>query len=255
MSPSARRIVRSAMVISPSLFRTINAARALAREIMRQPHDRDFEAIPLLNLPPGALFLDIGANGGQAAQSIFSVMSGARIISFEPNPLHWASLDRIRRRFPTFSYFGCALSDAEVSTYLYWPKYNGCQFTPLASLDEGTARRWLNSSTLVAFDPSKLELERVPIAAKTLDSFRLAPHFIKIDVEGATHRVLAGGLATIRSNRPVLLIEAGGPGDPTDELLSNLGYTPFSYLYKARRLVRGTYGTVNTFFIPDASLG
>lgn len=44
----------------------------------------------------------------------------------------------------------------------------------------------------------------------TLDSLGLAPDFIKMDVEGMEHFVLRGGEQTIRTHRPVIMLEENG---------------------------------------------
>ena len=44
----------------------------------------------------------------------------------------------------------------------------------------------------------------------TLDSLKLAPDFIKIDVEGLEYDVLLGGEQTIQNYRPVIMVEENG---------------------------------------------
>lgn len=44
----------------------------------------------------------------------------------------------------------------------------------------------------------------------TLDSLGLAPDFLKLDVEGMEHAALLGGEQTIRTHRPVIMLEENG---------------------------------------------
>jgi FkbM family methyltransferase len=45
------------------------------------------------------------------------------------------------------------------------------------------------------------------VALASLDTYRLEPGFIKIDVEGCEVAVLRGGAGTIRTHKPIMLIE------------------------------------------------
>jgi FkbM family methyltransferase len=163
------------------------------------------------------------------------------------------NLSRIAKAFPNYSFCTCALSESTGRTYLYWPEYNGCEFTSLASLNEQAARDWLSSETLYGFDPSKLMIRSLEIETRTLDSFDLEPYFIKIDVEGMAHGVLLGGLQTIKKTRPILLIEDVKRGDNVDRLLAELNYAVFSYRPRERVFMREEYGSLNSFFFPKES--
>src|SRR5690606_24948980 len=44
----------------------------------------------------------------------------------------------------------------------------------------------------------------------TLDSLNLAPDFIKLDVEGMEWHALKGGEHTIRTHRPIIMLEENG---------------------------------------------
>lgn len=64
------------------------------------------------------------------------------------------------------------------------------------------------------------------VKIEPLDSFKIARiDFIKIDVEGYEERVLEGARETLRSNRPVIMIEIFDDNySRVDGLLSSLGY-------------------------------
>ena len=70
------------------------------------------------------------------------------------------------------------------------------------------------------------------VEVKTLDSFNLAPDFIKIDTEGFEYFVILGGENTIRTHKPVMIVEQkpgkgksfGLPDTAAVELLKKWGY-------------------------------
>lgn len=250
MNGNVRRLVRSILVFFPRGFAAARIIKTRLQQIVRRPHDSDFRALDAFELPPGALILDIGANNGQAARSIFSVLPFSRVVSFEPNPMHWAALAELKGANRNYSYFDCALAEAESSMWLYWPVYNGCEFSPLASLDEKGASAWLNAETLLGFKREKLAIKKVLVQVKKLDSFRLDPRFIKLDVEGASLRVLLGAEETLKRNRPILMIEEVRRGDEVDALLKRLEYVPYSRNPTSGSLHVDRYGDANTFFIP-----
>ena len=49
--------------------------------------------------------------------------------------------------------------------------------------------------------------DTVTVQATTVDTFRLSPGFIKIDVDGMNYRTLIGAVETIKRSRPVICIE------------------------------------------------
>lgn len=53
-------------------------------------------------------------------------------------------------------------------------------------------------------------IEGDDVEVVTLDSLRLAPDFVKIDIEGMEYAALVGGEQTIRTNRPVIMLEENG---------------------------------------------
>ncbi len=204
-----------------------------------------------LGLSDRAMVLDIGANKGQAARSMLSVLPRVQVISFEPNPDHRVALGRMRTEIRGFSFFECGLGERESSMWLYWPVYNGCEFTPLASLSEEVAAAWLNPRTLFGFRPEKLVIRKSLVKVRVLDEFGLSPEFIKVDVEGASLGVLKGARGTIQRSRPILLVEEVRCGDAVDRLLlGEMDYVPFARSPTDGTLEAGKYGTGNTFFIP-----
>ncbi len=67
-------------------------------------------------------------------------------------------------------------------------------------------------------------LKGFTVPANTLDSYRLKPTFIKIDVQGAEMMVLNGAIETIAKHRPAICIECEDPELSTIKFLESLGY-------------------------------
>jgi len=69
------------------------------------------------------------------------------------------------------------------------------------------------------------DLEINNINIKTLDSYNLSPHFIKIDVEGYELKTLQGAIKTIKQNHPIILFETLSEyQDDVFKFLKNIGY-------------------------------
>lgn len=80
------------------------------------------------------------------------------------------------------------------------------------------------------------------IPMKTLDSFNLAPTFMKIDTEGYEYNILLGGEQTVKKYKPVIIVEQkpkkgsnfGLNDTEAVELLRSWGYT-------MKRAISGDY--------------
>ena len=66
------------------------------------------------------------------------------------------------------------------------------------------------------------------IEIKTLDSYNLTPHFIKMDVEGYELKTLQGAIKTLKQHYPILLFESlPEHQDDVFEFIKKLGYEVF----------------------------
>jgi FkbM family methyltransferase len=247
---SAQEVVGSALrslqTLAPWSADAKHALKRAVRAVVRRPHDRDFLALRLLGFGPEEVCVDGGANRGQSIQSMQLLLARPRIVAFEANPELAAVLVRRYAHDPSVRVEPTALGDQAGTFVLHLPVYRGFAFDGLASLDEDEAAGWL-PGRLLGFDEAKLEIRHVTCTAATLDSFELAPGFVKLDVQGREHQVLLGGLQTIRRHRPVLLVESPPPA--SFELLGSLGYRAMSYEHGA--LVAMGAMRTNTFFVPE----
>jgi FkbM family methyltransferase len=134
--------------------------------------------------------IDVGANNGVYAWWLSRL--SAHCYAFEPNPIFQSDIQASGRNITP----SCvALSNITGTARLFIPSdaRTGAEMTGLATLRDGQHG----------------EGREVEVVLAPLDSFSLPPiGFIKIDVEGHEMEVLEGALATIKRDRPLLLIEA-----------------------------------------------
>jgi FkbM family methyltransferase len=221
---------------------------------MRLPHERDFRALPLLKFSNHPLLVDVGANIGQSVLSLYTVFPAATVVSFEPNPTVFRKLQRLTKKFPRLTVIPNGLSDRTGEAELFVPSYNGTVLSVLASFDYESAKNWLNPDTVLWFDPTKLTVLSRRLTLVRLDDCGLQPDFIKIDVQGLEYRVLAGGLETIRTYRPVIMAETIRCGSDAHKIVEPLGYRLMEFNGRSFTEVHGVPRRLNQFLIPAERL-
>lgn len=221
---------------------------------MHRPHERDFRALPLLKFSNRPIVVDVGGNIGQSVLSLYTVFPAATVVSFEPNPTVFHKLQRLTKKFPRLTVIPNGLSDQAGEAELFVPSYNGNILTGLASFDYESAKSWLSPDRVLRFDPMKLTVLSKRLSLVRLDDCGLQPDFIKIDVQGLEHRVLAGGLATIRTYRPVIMAETIRYGSDAHRIVAPLDYCLMEFDGRRFTEVRGTPRQLNQFLIPAERL-
>lgn len=219
-----RKAVRTAQNWFPGLREAKNIFYHWSRFTFGLLHDRDFALVGRLPMRDDDLFLDVGANRGQSILSLKRVRPDADIISFEPNPAMFRWLEARFGRRAGVRLVNVGLGATAGRRTLFTPRYGGFIYDGLASFSAEAARRYLSADTLYGFDSTKLTVEEAECETRTLDSFDLQPTFIKIDVEGLEHEVLAGGAFTLLANEPVLMVERFHDNPTLKPMLNALGY-------------------------------
>jgi FkbM family methyltransferase len=217
---------------------------------MHRPHEHDFRALPLLEFGNRPLLVDVGGNIGQSVLSLYTVFPAATVVSFEPNPAVCRKLQRLTRKFPRLTVIPRGLSDQTGEAELFVPVYNGNVLSGLASFDYESAKSWLSSDRVLRFDPMKLTVSSQRLSLVRLDDCGLQPDFIKIDVQGLEDRVLAGGLETIRTYRPVIMAETIRCGSDAHKVVEPLDYRLMEFDGRGFAEVRETPRRLNQFLIP-----
>jgi FkbM family methyltransferase len=244
MKPSVSKLFRSIQIYFPFLQDYRFEVQRTIRKLLNYTHEEDFEILPFLPPSKHNLFVDIGANRGDAIQSILMRRPDTSVVAFEPNTFLVSKLKRLYANEPRVRIQDCGLGKEDNKFDLYIPFYNKYMFDGLASFKEQNARDWLRGR-LYGFSEEKLEVKKMTCSVKRLDDFSLRPCFIKIDVQGFEYEVLLGAKRTIEESRPIVLMES--PGKNELEFLVTAGYQPF--MYKNRQLIPGTKN-YNIFFIP-----
>jgi FkbM family methyltransferase len=250
LSHLIRKAGRTAQVHVPWLQEMGKFAESRLRHFTGRSHDRDLEGLRLIDIPEGALILDIGANRGWAAQSIWSICPSARIEGFEPNPAMVKRFAYIYARNGLLH--AVALSDRPGQFPLFIPIYRGVVFDGLASLNEQEAKSWLNAETVFGFDSRRLEIQQILCRVETLDSFDLRPFFIKIDVQGREYEVMAGGLTTIAASQPIIFAESETLD--MEKTMSLLAPWKYQLLRFDGRFHPGEISRRNIYLVPEAKL-
>lgn len=222
-----------------------------SRRLLRRPHESDFHALRFLPADGTGLYVDVGANHGQSIESIRSVVPGARVHSFEANPM---LAERLQARYaatPAVRVESFGLADCVSERPLYVPVYKGYVYDGIASFDRGSAQGWLGPDTLYFFSPERLRIVEVTCATRRLDDLSLVPILIKIDVQGLEYEVVRGGIETIRRHEPVLLVEDYYRDPRLEALLGAIGYR--QYLFDDRGFFpQRDPSAVNTFAMTEA---
>lgn len=239
-----KRVFRNIQTFFPFLQDARFSLESRLRTLSRHVHDEDWRAFGQLKIGYGVI-VDVGANRGQSIDSFQVIMSERSIVSFEPNARLAARLARRHTRDQRVRIEPVALSSKNGKETLHLPKYRSWIFDGLASLDAAEAMNWLNSDRLWRFDSKKLTHVVMDIEVKTLDAYDLAPAIIKLDTQGTEEDVLRGGLNTIATHRPIILLESSTQG--IIELLAGYGYRPYTF-YSGKLHCNVTSGK-NVFFL------
>ncbi len=174
------------------------------------------------------VFVDIGSNVGlYSALALHTLNSDGRIIALEPHPESFTLLSK----------------NVEVNQ-----KERGAADAPQIDIFQMAASSQSGSRTLALNPENKAdnrvsdapeEWESIPIEAKSMDNLLAEQeieevNFVKMDVQGYEHRIVAGFMETLRrSKRTIVLTEfwpqgmnaSGGDAHTYLQDLSDLGFT------------------------------
>lgn len=187
-------------------------------------HEPQMQAALRRSIRPAMTVYDCGANVGY-----FSVMfahlvgESGRVFAFEPSP---ASADCLRaaRELNGFRHM-------EVVPAAVWERSGALRFF-CGGADASLVSDHVEGVFGDADGGGTAGGRFVDVAAISLDEFvyeegNPPPDFIKLDVEGAEGKAMAGARRVLSERRPGLLLEIHGePGREVWSVLQELGYTP-----------------------------
>ena len=240
--------IRALLFKSPTATNLARIVKALVARMRMKVHDPDFHALDTIQSEAG-LALDIGANAGQSAISILSLKPRFEVVSIEPNPTCRPMLSLLVRLFAgrlRVVYAGAGNVSGQMPFHV--PVRSGRQM-----LEEGT------------FDPEELndppsiervgrrgvdyQLAQLPCRIIRIDELNLKPIFVKIDVQGFEFEVLQGMGETIRSSRPLIMLERGTDEGRCGTLLGEYGYQ--RRYWNHGEFIEAPNASCNVFFLPD----
>lgn len=148
---------------------------------------------------PEMTVFDVGANAGVMTAAFAAIVR--QVVAFEPLP---ACIERLKaRNLPNVRIVEAAVSNEPGKTTFYEdvrPEMSGV------------------ASSLQRLEGMEEHQRPITVNVTTIDDFvaqsRLAPDFIKIDVEGFEEFVIAGSMQTIRKCQPVIIFEVWGHNWP-----------------------------------------
>jgi FkbM family methyltransferase len=234
----------------PRLHRLVRRAALVGRHVARRPHEADFAVFRLWPERDG-LFLDVGANAGMSALAFRLYNKRSRILSIEPNPLHEPDLRLVRRLIDGFEYLLCGASDRPGELTLYTPTLNGIPLTGEASLSPDQVRDREEPVMADLGAAGSWEVVETTVPVHPLDELKLAPDFVKLDVQGWELHVLAGLKETLRRHHPIVFMENGPYMPAAIDVLRGHGYEPYLYDGGALRAYAGE-DVLNVVFVPRA---
>lgn len=178
---------------------------------------------------PGNTVVDVGANVGEMSLRFLDAVGPNGVVhAIEPSPKCCARLaEVVREGPPRFYIHRLALGDStKITKVFHFRHWTLLETNP--EDDRYVHRRYDASQDHTYKDEFFVNYV-------TLDWFmwRVAgclAHAIKIDVDGATHSVLRGGMEFLRAYKPFLFVELGSEqpehGSPSESLalLRSLGY-------------------------------
>ena len=185
----------------------------------------DHKTLFKMIIPANSVVFDIGGHSGSYA-SIFSriVRTKGKVFSFEPHPEKYSQLKTIAESCTSNNIFPhcLAVSDTIGTTVLYFGNEPHADGASTICVELATQER-LGS-----------EIKQIAVKTTALDCFckelNILPDFVKIDVEGAENKVIAGMVNVMEQSKPTILFECGLPENeeriPQHFIaLRNLGYT------------------------------
>jgi FkbM family methyltransferase len=188
--------------------------------------------------------IDVGANIGFYSVLLADHLRDRRVLAIEPTP---AALQRLRRNL---SMNGC-----DEKVLVFAGAAGAVNGTVSISTVPGR-EEYSTAGTLAHPSVSGAVVKTLQIAAQTVDSLvvqhALDPGFIKIDVEGMEHVVIAGMRSTMEKFKPVILAELSDPllkrnGSSARQVLqqiSALGYSVSDPLFPSMSAGARSYGDV-----------
>jgi FkbM family methyltransferase len=242
-------------------------------EMMTRPEvsEPEFMAFKYFNHDSGTI-LDIGANYGYAAASIWTAGATSKILSFEPNPWHESCLRRIKEmRAGRFDYLSIGLGSRASEIRFVIPVIEGIGISALGSAAIESETDWTIPENVLhrmmqdhpALDAPCLQFTEVTWWTERLDDVLVNRRFdvdvsdivaMKIDVEGFEADVLKGAIHTLQTHTPLIMIEGANRNRAVVDCLSSIGYRYADFIGENLLLSDQESSKTNGFFLHEGRL-
>jgi FkbM family methyltransferase len=205
------------------------------------PHEEDYTVFQWFRGGHN-LILDIGANWGYSAASIWVSSPESHIVSFEAIPMYRPCLQALAElRSGQYAYVLSGLSAKDDQLTFSLPVVNHVALTALTTASPNPdlstlidnvlnhVNKWMHGISSFCFQFVDFTVPVRPLddlIASNPSYFSKAPiAAVKIDVEGMEYDVLAGGERILSTHRPMIMFEENKTQDRSlNQLLSRLGY-------------------------------
>ena len=116
----------------------------------------------------------------------------------------------------------------------YFKKYS---LSPFAGVNKDFVISRIKKSLFVKNIEKKLIIKSNKIKLDKLDKYKLNPAFIKIDIEGHEYECILGAINTIKTNKPILLVEYNSElNNKILRILKNFNYKAYYYDNRVNKL-------------------
>ena len=183
------------------------------------------------------IIIDIGANDGISYKSIRNFIKLTPIISFEPQKQKYKELITFKKNDANYKVYNFGLSYKKNTSNLYVPYFKKYSLSPFAGVNKDFVISRIKQSLFVKNIIKKLIIKSNKIKLDKLDKYKLNPAFIKIDIEGHEYECILGAINTIKTNKPILLVEYNSElNNKILRILKNFNYKAYYYDNRVNKL-------------------
>jgi len=201
--------------------------------------EQGFDILKNVSPQHHSVSLDIGSNDGTSINLIRKSQPLTYIHSFDP-------IFKLEKRFTLHSFHNYGLSSRIGTQEFFVPIVAGYELTQYASAHRAKIVSQIHQD--FGIRESQIIFRNIRKRITTVDSLGFKPFFIKIDVEGHEIHVLKGAEKTLRTSKPILLIEIANHESYQDVLsfLTEIGYVLLKWpVVKGRLAVKSNFDYSN----------
>ena len=216
--------------------------------------------------------LDIGANYGYSAATIWAAGATSKILSFEPNPWHVVCLEQIKQMRPgIFDFVNIALGSSPGELNFVLPVIEGTGVSGLMSASIESEMDWAIPENVLLYMVNYLPNVALPrlqftemtwevaqldtvLAGRSFDVPTDAISAIKMDVEGFEADVVAGAVNTLHRHKPLVMLEGANRDPDVVRQMTALGYRYADFNGDTLNLMTRASTRTSGFFLHDSRL-